>query len=307
MKSSRANNLDLLGLHLKEITRFKLLTKAEEQELSRRYIKNRHAAVHGRRKGERARAALAAEQAKEAMIQHNLRLVVSIARKFEGWGLELEDLIQEGYFGLIHAVEKFDPEMGYKFSTYATWWIRQRIKSGIYQTVGLIRHPEYIKQLLGKWSHIRNKLTRETGQEPTEAQIGDAMGLSKARSSLLTKATGQISFVWLDEPSAETSTSLSEFVDDGSPGTEEAAILAVILKQIQNLLTQLLGSLGQIETEVLSRRFGFWGEVETLREIGESLGMSQERVRQIQVSAIQKIRDHELASELNEYAELALA
>jgi RNA polymerase primary sigma factor len=266
---------DSLQLFLNEIGRHPLLTAQEEVELAKRI--------------ERGDA-----EAKERMINANLRLVVSIAKRYQGHGLSLLDLIQEGVLGLIRAVEKFDWRRGFKFSTYATWWIRQAVQRGVQNRSRTIRVPVHVAELERRAARSERELTGQLGRQPTEEEVAEAAKiplrkLRQARDAVRTLAS-------LDRPiGQDDSASLGDIV--AAPDGDPAAELAVRLDQ--SALQRALAALSPIQRRVLDLRFALsGGEPATLQEAGDELGVTRERVRQIEQAALEKLsRNRELQDE----------
>ena len=259
---------DPVKLYLKEIGSYPLLSITEEIELAKRI-------EHGD------------ERAKQILTESNLRLVVSIAKRYVGRGLSFLDLIQEGNLGLIKAVEKFDYTKGYKFSTYATWWIRQAITRSIADQSRTIRIPVHMSEVINKTYRVSRNLLQELGREPTEQELADAMGLpiEKVREILKVSADP----ISLDTPIGEEDDShLGDFIKDESiVGPEEAASYAVLQDQIG----KLLDTLTEREQRVLILRFGLKdGRTRTLEEVGKEFNVTRERIRQIEAKALRKLR-----------------
>ena len=259
---------DPVKLYLKEIGSYPLLSIAEEIELAKRIEQND-------------------ERAKQILTESNLRLVVSIAKRYVGRGLSFLDLIQEGNLGLIKAVEKFDYTKGYKFSTYATWWIRQAITRSIADQSRTIRIPVHMSEVINKTYRISRNLLQELGREPSEQELADAMNLpiEKVREILKVSADP----ISLDTPIGEEDDShLGDFIKDESiVGPEEAAAYAVLQDQI----AKLLDTLTEREQRVLILRFGLKdGRTRTLEEVGREFNVTRERIRQIEAKALRKLR-----------------
>ncbi len=259
---------DPVKLYLKEIGSYPLLSIAEEIELAKRI-----------EKGD--------EHAKKILTESNLRLVVSIAKRYVGRGLSFLDLIQEGNLGLIKAVEKFDYTKGYKFSTYATWWIRQAITRSIADQSRTIRIPVHMSEVINKTYRVSRNLLQELGREPSEQELADAMNLpiEKVREILKVSADP----ISLDTPIGEEDDShLGDFIKDESiVGPEEAAAYAVLQDQI----AKLLDTLTEREQRVLILRFGLKdGRTRTLEEVGKEFNVTRERIRQIEAKALRKLR-----------------
>jgi len=258
---------DALQLFLNEAARWPLLTAAEEVELAKRI-----------ERGD--------EAAKERMINSNLRLVVSIAKKYQGHGLSLLDLIQEGIIGLIRAVEKFDWRRGFKFSTYATWWIRQAVQRGVANKSRTIRLPVHIVEREQRMARAERELTLKLEREPTEEEIAKAAKLPVKQVRDVRKAARAVTS--LDRPIGEEggSTYGDLIPGDTAPVEEE---LHVSLQQ--EALRKALGELPEREREVLRLRYGLNGDVDpqSLEQIGRHLGLTRERVRQLEAQALERL------------------
>jgi RNA polymerase sigma factor (sigma-70 family) len=283
---------DIFGLYLSDVGRHALLTKADEVDLARlveagsaaRAVLDGDAAKalsSARRRKLRAEVA-AGDQATGAFVKGNLRLVVSIAKKYQWSGLGLSDLVQEGNLGLIHAVGKFDYRKGFKFSTYATWWIRQAISRGIANTARTIRLPVHAGDQATAFGRAREALRSALGRDPTIAELAVALGWPEER----------VEVVW---EFSRTPISLSAPVgEDGDRIGDPDAIqpdAAALRAMLPAEIAQLLAPLGERERLVISLRFGLdQGEPQTLERVGERLNVTRERVRQIEAGALCKLR-----------------
>ena len=260
-----------LETYLREINETALLTADLEKELARAI-------------------AMGDNAARDRMVRANLRLVVNIARGYANKGLALQDLIEEGNLGLLRAVEGFDPNMNTRFSTYASYWIKQSIKRALVNTAKTIRIPAYMVELLSKWRRATNKLNDELGRPPTPEEIAKLLGLPKKKLSIIKKAIKIYNSAPQTEQAGEGGWSIDEMLMDGRAKTPDAEMVENDdLKQVMVLLDKM----DKREATVLRMRFGIDGEEpKTLKEIGESLGLTRERVRQIESEAIAKLNEN---------------
>ena len=270
---------DPVRMYLKEIGQVKLLSAEEEVELAKRVAEGDQAA-------------------KNKLTEANLRLVVSIAKKYSGRGLHILDLIQEGNTGLIRAVDKFDWTKGNKFSTYATWWIRQAITRAIADQARTIRVPVHMVEVINKATRCNRKLVQELGREPTVEEIAAELGLPVEKIIEANRTAADT--LSLDTPVGdEEDTSIGSFVEDErTPGPADAtsnAMLAEALKEILDTLTER-------EADVLKMRFGMYdGRTHTLEEVGQIFGVTRERIRQIENKAIRKLRHPSRAKKIRDF------
>ena len=270
---------DPVRMYLKEIGQVKLLSAEEEVELAQK-------------------VADGDQEAKNKLTEANLRLVVSIAKKYSGRGLHILDLIQEGNTGLIRAVDKFDWTKGNKFSTYATWWIRQAITRAIADQARTIRVPVHMVEVINKATRCNRKLVQELGREPTVEEIAAELGLPVEKIIEANRTAADT--LSLDTPVGdEEDTSIGSFVeDDRTPGPADAtsnAMLAEALKEILDTLTER-------EADVLKMRFGMYdGRTHTLEEVGQIFGVTRERIRQIENKAIRKLRHPSRAKKIKDF------
>ena len=272
---------DPVRMYLKEIGKVPLLTAQEEIDLAKRM-----------EAGD--------EYAKQKLCEANLRLVVSIAKKYVGRGMLFLDLIQEGNLGLIKAVDKFDWTKGYKFSTYATWWIRQAITRSIADQARTIRIPVHMVETINKLIRVSRQLLQEEGREPTPDEIAEEMGISVEKVREILKIAQEP--VSLETPIGEEEDShLGDFIpDDDAPAPAEAAAFSMLKEQ----LVDVLGTLTEREQKVLKLRFGLEdGRARTLEEVGEKFDVTRERIRQIEAKALRKLRHPTRSKKLKDYLE----
>ena len=227
-------------------------------------------------------------RARDQMVRANLRLVVNIARGYSGKGLGLQDLIEEGNLGLLRAVEGFDPAMGTRFSTYASYWIKQSIKRALINTGKTIRIPAYMVELLSKWRRASARLTEELGRTPTPEEVARVLGLAKKKLPIIKKAI-KIYNATPQTDQAEAGWTLGDMVmDERQLMPDDALVESDCLHHVMEMLT----TMDQREATVLRMRFGLDGhDSRTLKEIGEQLGLTRERVRQIETEALNKMAD----------------
>src|ERR687883_630136 len=232
--------------------------------------------------------ALGDVRARDRMVRANLRLVVNIARGYTGKGLSLQDLIEEGNLGLLRAVEGFDPSMNTRFSTYASYWIKQSIKRALVNTAKTIRIPAYMVELLAKWRRATARLQDELGRPPTHEEVAKTLGLPKKKLNIIKKAIR----VYNSAPQsdqAESGWSLDEMLMDGHAKTPDTEMVEA--DDLKHVL-ELLDKMDKREATVLRMRFGLDDEApKTLKEIGERLGLTRERVRQIESEALSKLSE----------------
>ena len=270
---------DPVRMYLKEIGKVSLLTADEEIELAKRM-----------EQGD--------EEAKKRLAEANLRLVVSIAKRYVGRGMLFLDLIQEGNLGLIKAVEKFDYRKGYKFSTYATWWIRQAITRAIADQARTIRIPVHMVETINKLIRVSRQLLQELGREPTPEEIAEEMKMPVDRVREILKISQEP--VSLETPIGEEEDShLGDFIqDDNVPVPAEAAAFTLLKEQ----LVEVLGTLTEREQKVLCLRFGLEdGRARTLEEVGKEFDVTRERIRQIEAKALRKLRHPSRSRKLKDY------
>jgi RNA polymerase primary sigma factor len=258
-----------LETYLREINETALLTADDEKALARRIAKGD-------------------VQARDRMVRANLRLVVNIARGYSGKGLSLQDLIEEGNLGLLRAVEGFDPDVGTRFSTYASYWIKQSIKRALINSAKTIRIPAYMVELLSKWRRAATRLSEELGRTPTPEEIARVLGLSKKKLPIVKKAI-RVYNATPQTDQSESGWSLGDMVmDERLKSPEEELLETDVLCHVRNMMANM----DPREATVLRMRFGLEnGEPHTLKEIGEQLSLTRERVRQIETEALRKLAD----------------
>jgi RNA polymerase primary sigma factor len=267
---------DVLTQYLGRIRDGKLLSAQEEKDLSRR--------AH---KGDRA--------ARRKLIECNLRLVISIAKKYRGRGVLFEDLIQEGNAGLIRAVEKFDPEMGNRFSTYATWWIRQAVTRAVADSARTVRLPAHVVDALYRLRRAENSLSLELGRDATEEELADRLDVKPQEARRLREVGQPISSIHA-KMGSEDGSEMGELLPDERSGEDYAR---VEVGQWEMALVEAVQSLPEREAKVIQMRHGLDGsQTRTLREVSEALGISQERARQVEMKALRTIRTGRYAGTL---------
>ena len=274
---------DSVRMYLREIGKIPLLSSEEEAELAKR-------AMEGDRK------------AKDKMAEANMRLVVSIAKRYSGRGLELLDLIQEGNTGLLRAVDKFDPEKGFKFSTYATWWIRQAITRAIADQARTIRIPVHMVETINKLMRTQRRLTQELNREPTNEELAKEMDMDADKIEYILKIKQDITSldagIGRDGEDGEDST-LGDFIEDEDTASPEESAAGQLLKE---QVREILSSLSDREQKIIEMRFGLNGtKSHTLEEVGLEFAVTRERIRQIEAKALMKLRKHKDSKKLHEY------
>jgi RNA polymerase primary sigma factor len=271
---------DSVRLYLREIGKIPLLSAEEELALA-------HKVVAGD-KG-----------AKDKMAEANMRLVVSIAKRYVGRGLDLLDLIQEGNTGLLRAVEKFDPDKGFKFSTYATWWIRQAITRAIADQARTIRIPVHMVETINKLLRTQRRLTQELNREPTNEEIAKAMEIDVDKVEHIMKIKQDISSLDASIRDDEEDSVLADFIEDeDTVSPEESATGQLLKEQVKDMLSALT----EREQKILKLRFGLEdGKSHTLEEVGQEFSVTRERIRQIEAKALAKLRKHRDAKKLHDY------
>ena len=274
---------DSVRMYLREIGKIPLLSLEKETELAEK-------AMQGD------------QRAKDKMAEANMRLVVSIAKRYSGRGLELLDLIQEGNTGLLRAVDKFDPSKGFKFSTYATWWIRQAITRAIADQARTIRIPVHMVETINKLMRTSRRLTQELNREPTNQELAKEMDMDVEKIEYIQKIKQDITSldagVGRDGEEGEEST-LGDFIEDEDTASpEESATVQLLKEQVR----EILSTLSDRERKILEMRFGLNGtKSHTLEEVGLEFAVTRERIRQIEAKALMKLKKHKDSKKLHEY------
>ena len=273
---------DSVRLYLREIGKIPLLSAEEEMELARRIIKGD-------------------KKAKDKMAEANMRLVVSIAKRYSGRGLDFLDLIQEGNTGLLRAVEKFDPDKGFKFSTYATWWIRQAITRAIADQARTIRIPVHMVETINKLLRTQRRMTQELNREPTIEELSKELDMEPEKIEYVIKIKQDISSLdaSVGRDGEDDESALQDFiVDEDTVSPEDSATSQLLKEQVQDMLS----SLSDRERKIVRMRFGLDnGKNHTLEEVGQEFAVTRERIRQIEAKALAKLRKHKDAKKLYEY------
>ncbi|MGW3290644.1 RNA polymerase sigma factor [Streptomyces sp. NPDC001002] len=309
-RSSRADtsgpSSDLFRQYLREIGRISLLTAAEEVDLARRveaglFAEERLSTavdLDSQLALDLDRLVVLGRMAKRRLIEANLRLVVSVAKRYVGRGLTMLDLVQEGNLGLIRAVEKFDYARGYKFSTYATWWIRQAMSRALADQARTIRVPVHVVELINRVVRVQRRMLQERGYEPTPEEVADHLDLAPERvSEVLRLAQEPVS---LHAPvGEEDDVALGDLIEDGDAASPVESAAFLLLREH---LEAVLSTLGERERKVVQLRYGLVdGRPRTLEEIGRIFGVTRERIRQIESKTLNKLRDHAFADQLRGY------
>lgn len=271
---------DSVRLYLREIGKIPLLSAEEELALAKRVVDGD-------------------KDAKDKMAEANMRLVVSIAKRYVGRGLDLLDLIQEGNTGLLRAVEKFDPDKGFKFSTYATWWIRQAITRAIADQARTIRIPVHMVETINKLLRTQRRLTQELNREPSNEEIATAMEIEVDKVEHIMKIKQDISSLDASIRDDEEESVLADFIEDEDTiSPEESATNQLLKEQVKDMLSALT----EREQKIIKLRFGLEdGKQHTLEEVGQEFSVTRERIRQIEAKALAKLRKHKDARKLHDY------
>lgn len=303
---------DSVRLYLREIGKIPLLNSEEELELAQKIVANRdeleaireqltdeELAIGERHKLEAKATKLS--RPKDKMAEANMRLVVSIAKRYSGRGLDFLDLIQEGNTGLLRAVEKFDPDKGFKFSTYATWWIRQAITRAIADQARTIRIPVHMVETINKLLRTQRRMTQELNREPTMEELSAELELEPEKIEYIMKIKQDISSLdaGVGRDGDEEDSVLGDFIEDEETiSPEDSATNQLLKEQVQDVLS----SLSDREQKIVRMRFGLDnGKSHTLEEVGQEFAVTRERIRQIEAKALAKLRKHKDAKKLYEY------
>jgi RNA polymerase primary sigma factor len=271
---------DSVRLYLREIGKIPLLNSEQELALAQRVVAGD-------------------KDAKDQMAEANMRLVVSIAKRYVGRGLDLLDLIQEGNTGLLRAVEKFDPDKGFKFSTYATWWIRQAITRAIADQARTIRIPVHMVETINKLLRTQRRLTQELNREPSNEEIAKEMEIDIDKVEHIMKIKQDISSLDASIRDDEEDSVLADFIEDEDTVSPEESATGQLLKE---QVKDMLGALTEREQKILKLRFGLEdGKSHTLEEVGQEFSVTRERIRQIEAKALAKLRKHRDAKKLHDY------
>jgi RNA polymerase primary sigma factor len=273
---------DSVRLYLREIGKIPLLSAEEELALAQRVVKGD-------------------KKAKDKMAEANMRLVVSIAKRYSGRGLDFLDLIQEGNTGLLRAVEKFDPDKGFKFSTYATWWIRQAITRAIADQARVIRIPVHMVETINKLLRTQRRMTQELNREPTIDELAKELEMEPEKVEYVIKIKQDIQSLdaGVGRDGEDEDSVLQDFIEDEDSATPEESATSQLLKE---QVRDVLSSLSDREQKIVRMRFGLDnGKSHTLEEVGQEFAVTRERIRQIEAKALAKLRKHKDAKKLHEY------
>lgn len=273
---------DSVRLYLREIGKIPLLSAEEELALAQKVVAGD-------------------KKAKDKMAEANMRLVVSIAKRYSGRGLDFLDLIQEGNTGLLRAVEKFDPDKGFKFSTYATWWIRQAITRAIADQARTIRIPVHMVETINKLLRTQRRMTQELNREPTIEELGKELEMEPEKVEYVMKIKQDITSLdaGVGRDGDDEDSVLRDFIEDEDSATpEESAASQLLKEQVQSILS----TLSDREQKIIKMRFGLEnGKSHTLEEVGQEFAVTRERIRQIEAKALAKLRKHKDSKKLHEY------
>jgi RNA polymerase primary sigma factor len=297
---------DLFRQYLREIGQIPLLTAADEVDLARRVEAGLFAEerlvgasdVDSQLAMDLDRLVVLGRMAKHRLIEANLRLVVSVAKRYVGRGVTMLDLVQEGNLGLIRAVEKFDYTRGYKFSTYATWWIRQAMSRALADQARTIRVPLHVVELINRVVRVQRRMLQERGYEPTPQEVAAQLGLAPERVSEVLRLAQEPMSLYAPVGD-ENDVALGDLIEDGDAASPVESAAFLLLREH---LDAVLSTLGERERKVVQLRYGLAdGRPRTLEEIGRIFGVTRERIRQIESKTLSKLRDHALADQLRGY------
>lgn len=303
---------DSVRLYLREIGKIPLLNSEDELALAQEIVANREELeeVNAKLKDESTTPAERSKlksrvtklsKPKDKMAEANMRLVVSIAKRYSGRGLDFLDLIQEGNTGLLRAVEKFDPDKGFKFSTYATWWIRQAITRAIADQARVIRIPVHMVETINKLLRTQRRMTQELNREPTMEELSKELEMEPSKIEYVMKIKQDIHSLdaGVGRDGDEEDSVLGDFIEDEDSTTpEESASSQLLKEQVQSVLS----TLSEREQKIVKMRFGLEnGKSHTLEEVGQEFAVTRERIRQIEAKALAKLRKHKDAKKLHEY------
>ncbi|HCH34064.1 MAG: RNA polymerase sigma factor RpoD [Candidatus Saccharibacteria bacterium GW2011_GWC2_48_9] len=303
---------DSVRLYLREIGKIPLLNSEDELTLAQEIVANREELeeVNAKLKDESTTPAERSKlktrvtklsKPKDKMAEANMRLVVSIAKRYSGRGLDFLDLIQEGNTGLLRAVEKFDPDKGFKFSTYATWWIRQAITRAIADQARVIRIPVHMVETINKLLRTQRRMTQELNREPTMEELSKELEMEPSKIEYVMKIKQDIHSLdaGVGRDGDEEDSVLGDFIEDEDSTTpEESASSQLLKEQVQSVLS----TLSEREQKIVKMRFGLEnGKSHTLEEVGQEFAVTRERIRQIEAKALAKLRKHKDAKKLHEY------
>lgn len=303
---------DSVRLHLREIGKIPLLTAEEELTLAQQVVANRDdleealakledETLTDKQRHKLRNQAHKLSRPKDKMAEANMRLVVSIAKRYSGRGLDFLDLIQEGHTGLLRAVEKFDPDKGFKFSTYATWWIRQAITRAIADQARTIRIPVHMVETINKLLRTQRRMTQELNREPTIEELARELEMEPEKVEYVIKIKQDISSLdaGIGRDGDDEESVLGDFIEDEDSATpEETAASQLLKEQVQSVLS----TLSDREQKIVKMRFGLdGGKSHTLEEVGQEFAVTRERIRQIEAKALTKLRKHKDAKKLYEY------
>ncbi len=273
---------DSVRLYLHEIGKIPLLTGEEELALAKQVVEG-------------------SQRAKDKMAEANMRLVVSIAKRYTGRGLDFLDLIQEGNTGLLRAVEKFDPERGYKFSTYATWWIRQAITRAIADQARTIRIPVHMVETINKLLRTQRRMTQKLNREPTLDELSEELEMEVEKIEHIMKIKQEISSLdaAVGREGDDDDSVLGDFIEDEDTTSPEESATSELLREH---IAEILSTLSDREQKIIKMRFGLGGgKSHTLEEVGQEFAVTRERIRQIEAKALNKLRKHKDSKKLHEY------